>query len=176
MKIHATRNFKSHATQPAKSAVTVVKMDALLQIGTSGHVNHEPGSTSSSTFEKLAILFSAAEQVLDCETETIVLRLLLANGVHTLVGCKFMLEGKEIPSSLFSASFKRCALLWKLLFKEGNDCSQRLLLKLDYCQNFMLKIFNEANLDMKLSMGTDNTSSNMFILDFCVSILQGNFA
>ena len=55
-------------------------MDALLQTGTSGHVNHEPGSTLSSTFEKLAILFSAAEQVLDCETETIVLRLLLANG------------------------------------------------------------------------------------------------
>ena len=93
-----------------------------------------------SKYSKLATLFSVAEQILDSGEAGggRLLRRILANGLQSLIQMfnqsKFTLDGDKLLTSVCLASFKRCALLWKLLLQEGKvnkHCSQRLLLKLD---------------------------------------------
>ena len=126
---------------------------------------------------RVASLLPLIERALDNETGDVHvgLRMFLADGIHNVIaGCKFVIEGKEILLPTFSASFKRCALLWRLLYQGGNASSQRVLFKLDHGQKFLIKIFNGACLDVKISMGRSNTGADHFILEFCANILQGN--
>ena len=133
-----------------------------------------------SNYAQLTTLFSVAERTLDSEVAVAgrFLRRILANGlqsfIQTLYQSKFTLEGNKLLTSAFLAFFKRCALLWKLLLQESNvnkHCSQRLLLKLDYSQKLTSRIFHEANMDEKLSLG-GSTDAGVIILDLCVSALQ----
>lgn len=134
-------------------------------------------STSESKFAKLSRLFTVIQQALDAEDNpmfVVMIGAILGKGIQMFTGCEFVLEGEEILLSTFSASFKRCALLWKELFREcRGECSQRLLLKLDYCQQLTIKVFERASLDLKLSMASSNAGATAFMLDFCVAMLQG---
>ena len=130
-------------------------------------------SSWSVEYEKVATMFSLVQQALDNDESNASLRILLAKGVHKIGGGNLVLEGEELSLSIFSAFFKRCALLWSSLLNESGP-SQRLLLKLDYCQMFTMRIFEKAKLELKISMATRNVTANTFILEFCVTILQGN--
>ena len=135
-------------------------------------------ASRSADYEKLAGLFSLVQQTLDSDESDASfrnLRMLLAKGLHQVVGGNLVLEGEELSLSIFSAFFKRCTLLWSLLLNESGP-SQRLLLKLDHCQLFTIQIFNKAKLDLKISMATQNVAANTFILEFCVTILQGDYS
>ena len=153
-------------------------MDVLTALRVGGHEYLlTSGNVSVGRNYHRSALISNIQQVLDSEEAGAgpVLRMMIANGIQTISRSKFTLEGEKLLISVFLALFKRCALLWKLLLKEGSvankHCSQRLLLKLDYSQKLTSRIFNEANLDVKLSLG-GSTGVNVFILDLCVSTLQ----
>lgn len=136
------------------------------------HTDHNGGSSRPNQWSyhvKLSSLFSVIQRGLDSE-DAGPGRFWLANGMQEFVHSKFALEGEERLTSIFFVLLKRCALLWKLLPKDKH-CSQRLLLKLDYTVKLTSKIFNEANMDLKLILG-DNADVSMFILDVCVSVLQ----
>lgn len=149
-------------------------MDTPLLPTAPGDIGDEDSSGRlSSNYEKLAMLFSLTQKILDSDVAAtcFMVRMQLADGMLALVEEKFVLEGEERLTVAFSAFFCRCTVLWKLLLQERKNCySQRLILKLDYSQRFMSKIFSIANLNVKLSMGA---ACNMgTILDLCVAILQ----
>ena len=153
-------------------------MDALSLATLSRSSREESTQSRSGKYEKLAGLFSLVQQTLDGDeshASFLILRMLLARGLHQIIGCSLVLEGEELSLSVFSAFFKRCALLWNLLLNKSGP-SQRLLLKLDYCQMFTIQIFDKAKLDLKISMATRNVAANTFILEFCVAILQGDYS
>ena len=152
-------------------------MDVLTALRAGGHEGLLTSGNVSAKYSKLAALISVTQRTLDSEEAGSgpVVRMMLANGIQIFTQSKFTLEGEKLLISVFLALFKRCALLWELLLKEGSvankRCSQRLLLKLDYSQKLTSRIFNEAKLDVKLSLG-GSTGVNVFILDLCVSTLQ----
>ena len=121
---------------------------------------------------KLPLLLQLTEELAD---ENPSLGILLAVGIASFVGGQFALEGKTVLSAVFAGSFKRCALLWKLLLKEleASSCPQRLLLKLVYCQGFCIQTFNSSPLDTKRSMVSENAASIKFALDLSIAVLQG---
>ena len=102
-------------------------------------------------------------------------RRVVATGLAPLLHSQFALKGKAVLSAVFAGSFKRCALLWKLLLKEleASSCPQRLLLKLEYCQGFCIRTFNTSPLDTKRSLVSENATSITFGLDLSIAVLQG---
>ena len=141
--------------------------------------DRKESTSRSAGYERLAALFSVVQQMLDndglsSDPRFFICRAQLAKGLYQIVGGKLVLEGEELSLSIFSAFFKRCAILWSSALNELGP-SQRLLLKLDYCQTFTIQIFNKAQLDLKISMATRNIAAETFILEFCVTILQGNY-
>lgn len=133
-------------------------------------------SASESKFAKLSRLFAVIQQALGADNPMFMALIgnTLATGIQAFTGGEFVLEGEKILLSTFSVSFKRCTLLWEQLFKEcRGECSQRLLLKLNYCQQLTIKVFKKSSLDLKLSMASNNIGVTAFMLDFCVAMLQG---
>lgn len=122
---------------------------------------------------KLARLLQQAEEAVDDDP---LFRRIVAIGIAPYVEGQFMLEGKPVLSAVFAGSFKRCALLWKLLLEklESSSCPQRLLLKLEYCQRFCIQTFNTSPLDTNLSMVSENAASITFALDLSIAVLQGS--
>ena len=104
-----------------------------------------------------------------------VARKIVAEGIARFIEGQFVLEGESILSAVFAGSFKRCALLWKLLLKEldASSCPQRLLLKLEYCQRICIRAFSSSPLDTKRSMVSENAASITFALDLSIAVLQG---
>ena len=121
---------------------------------------------------KLPWLFQLAEKTVD---ESPFFRKLVATGIAPFINGQFALEGKTVLSAVFAGSFKRCALLWKLLLKElkVSNYPQRLLLKLEYCQRFCIKAFNISPLDTKWSLVSENAASITFALELSIAVLQG---
>ena len=121
---------------------------------------------------KLPWLLQVAEKHVD---ENFFFRKLVATGIATYVNGQFALEGEAVLSAVFAGSFKRCALLWKLLLKElkVSNCPQRLLLKLEYCQRFCIQAFSSSPLDNKRSLVSENATSVTFALDLSIAVLQG---
>ena len=123
---------------------------------------------------RLAWLLQQAEEAVDDDP---LFRKVVAIGIAPYVDGRFTLKGKPVLSAVFAGSFKRCALLWKLLLKELESSScprpQRLLLKLEYCQRFCIQTFNLSPLDTKLSMVSENTASITFALELSIAVLQG---
>ena len=121
---------------------------------------------------KIPLLMQLTEELAD---ENPSLRMVLAVGMASFNGGQFGLEGKTVLSSVFAGSFKRCALLWKLLLKEleASSCPQRLLLKLEYCQGFCIRVFNSSPVDTKRSIVSENAASIKFALDLFIALLQG---
>lgn len=121
---------------------------------------------------KLPRLLQLAEEAVD---KIPLIRKMVAMGIAPIVGGHFALEGKVILSAVFAGSFKRCALLWKLLLKEldTSSCPQRLLLKLEYCQKFCIRAFNSSPLDNKRLLVSENAASITFALGLSIAILQG---
>ena len=102
-------------------------------------------------------------------------RKIVAEGIARFIDGKGVLEGKPVLSAVFAGSFQRCALLWKLLLKELDafSCPQRLLLKLEYCQGFCIRVFSSSPLDTKRSLVSENAASITFALDLSIAVLQG---
>ena len=102
-------------------------------------------------------------------------RKIVAEGIARFIEGQFVLEGKPVLLAVFAVSFKRCALLWKLLLKELDafSCPQRLLLKLEYCQRFCILAFSSSPLDTKWSLVSENASFITFALDLSIALLQG---
>ena len=121
---------------------------------------------------KLLWLFQLAEKLVD---ENPSIRKLVATGIASFINGQFAMEGKAVLSVVFVGSFKRCALLWKLLLKElkVSNYPQRLLLKLEYCQRFCIETFNISPLDTKRTLVSENATSITFALDLSVAVLQG---
>ena len=120
---------------------------------------------------KLLRLLQLAEETVD---NTPFIRKMVAIGIASIFDGQFALEGKAVLSPVFAGSFKRCALLWKLLLKElkAFSCPQRLLLKLEYCQRFTIRRFNSSPLDTKQSLVSENAASITFGLDLSIAVLQ----
>ena len=121
---------------------------------------------------KLPRLLQLAEETVD---KSPLIRKMVAIGIASVVDGQFALEGKAILSAVFAGSFKRCALLWKLLLKElkAFSCPQRLLLKLEYCQTFTIRTFSSCPPDTKQSLVSENAASITFGLDLSIAVLQG---
>ena len=122
----------------------------------------------------LPLLFQLVEERAD---ENPSFGALLSTGVASFFCGQFALEGKTVLPAVFAGSFKRCALLWKLLLKEleVSSCPQRLLLKLFYCQQLCIRAFNSSPLDIKRSMVSENAASITFALDLSIAVLQGSY-
>lgn len=124
---------------------------------------------------KLPWLFALTEENVEWNPA---IRQLITTGIAPLVRSQFVLEGKAIVSAVFAGSFKRCALLWNLLFRElkGSSYPQRLLLKLEYCQKYQcIETFNSSSLEIKRSLVSENAASITFALDLSVALMQGIF-
>ena len=130
------------------------------------HSDLQPSNT------QLPLLLQLTEQLAD---DIPLFRMMLATGIASFVDSQFALKGKTVLSGVFAGSFKRCALLWKLLLKELETSSrpQRLLLKLEYCQEFCIRTFNSSPLDTKQLLVSDNAASITFALDLSIAVLQG---
>ena len=121
---------------------------------------------------KLPWLFALTDISVDADPLT---RKVVANGIATFLHRQFALEGKAVLSAVFAGSFKRCALIWKLLLKELKTSSypNRLLLKLEYCQRFCIRTFNSSPLDTKRLLVSQNAASITFALDLSIAVFQG---
>ena len=104
-------------------------------------------------------------------------RKVVATGIAPFIHSQFALDRKTVMSAVFTGSFKRCALLWKLLLKEleASSCPQRLLLKLEYCQGFCIRAFNSSPVDTKRLLVLENAASITFGLDLSIAVLQGSW-
>ena len=122
---------------------------------------------------KLPWLFALTDKSVDVDPVT---RKVVAAGIASVFHRQFVLEGKAILSAVFAGSFKRCALIWKLLLKElTSSCPQRLLLKLEYCQKFCIRTFNSSPVDTRQLLVSENAASITFALDLSIAVLQGIF-
>ena len=138
------------------------------------------GGESDSDLQQQMISLSQLLQVDEKAVDTSpLMRRIVATGIAALLktGPSVRLERKAVLSAVFAGSFKRCALLWKLLLKEleASSWPQRLLLKLDYCHRFCIRAFNTSPLDTKRLLVSENAVSITFGLDLSVAVLQGTY-
>ena len=147
--------------------------DVLNQFAASRPEGQVRSDLSQRLSAKLPQLLQLTEENVD---KIPLIRKMVAIGLAPAVNGKFALEGKDILSAVFAGAFKRCALLWKLLLKEleAFSCSQRLLLKLEYCQRFTIRTFSSCPLDTKQFLVSENaTSITLSGLDLSIAVLQG---
>lgn len=105
----------------------------------------------------------------------------VAAGLQTLLGIQFVVEGGSTAQhDLIDASFKRCAVLWKLLLKELKQliparasCSPTLLLKLQYSQDLCLKTWDLSSHEIKLSVARHNMRCVNFVVQLSCAIIEG---
>ena len=146
----------------------------LTQCGAEGPEGQAHSDLLPSNPAVLPLLLQLTEELAD---KNPLFGMLLSTGVASFFCGQFALEGKTVLPAVFTGSFKRCALLWKLLLKklEASSCPQRLLLKLKYCQEFCFRTFNISPLEIKRSMVSENAASITFALDLSIAVLQGSY-
>ena len=153
--------------------ICAVLTGALTQ-STASHTEGQAHSDLQQSNTQLPLLLQLTELLAD---DIPLFRMMLTTGIASFVDGQFALKGKTVLSAAFAGSFKRCGLLWKLLLKELEASShhQRLLLKLEYCQEFCIRTFNSSPLDTKQLLVSDNAASITFALDLSITLLQGIF-
>lgn len=133
----------------------------------------------ASVFHRLAGLFTVTDKAFEVDPSV---WKLVAAGLRAFSSSQFCLNGDSIQVTLFSASFKRCASLWILLFSDcdhagvevhGSCSARRFQSKLQYCQDLLINTFNISSRTVKLLMVQDNIGSLTFALEFSIAILQG---
>ena len=104
----------------------------------------------------------------------------LLGGEYSII--HFEAKAESIVLKTFSALFKRCALLWRLLLNECRrhalkspdpEYIEQVMLKLGYCQDLCITLFVEAPQDLKKLMTTQNEGSNVFAVEMSAAIVQG---
>ena len=148
--------------------------DVLDQSAASHQEVQEPSDSVQAICTMLPRLIAMTDKSVDANPLT---RRVVATGLAPLLHSQFALEGKAVLSAVFAGSFKRCALLWKLLLKEFevSSCPQRLLLKLEYCQRFCIRAFNSSPVDTKRLLVAENAASITFGLDLSIAVLKGKY-
>lgn len=125
---------------------------------------------------KYASLYQMADDMIDANSFS--RNSEYVTGLQAFVGRRFKVKGNSVQSTIFSAAFKRCAVLWKRLLEELESrvpsSDALLLFKLRYSQHLCINTFDLASQEVKLSVARGNMWSLTFIVELSTAVLRGN--